>query len=583
MIWLVFHTMNNSTILNRLFRESIKPQLAKLSTSLIFMIIIALTTGATAWLLDPAIEKIFLDRDPVMAWVIPLAVIGILFIKGLATFIQVSILTEVGQKIIADTQIKMFTKIAYSDLGWLQINHSGKIISNFLYDVNLLQSAVSDCMANGFKDLLTLFCLLAVMFYQDWALSLIAIIAIPLVGLLSKKLGKRMKKASTNSQIETGVLASLLTENLDGTRIVKAYQQEEAEIKKVSNSIYRRMQLIIKVTKTRAAATPFSEFLAGFGIAGAMYFAGIKGIQGELPLNEFVSFLAAMMLAFQPLRRLAQVNTTMQEGFAAGTRVFKLLDEPIEILEKEKAAELNIKIGHVHFKDILLSYDKKNNILNNINFELIPGSTTALVGPSGSGKTSILNLIPRFYDPQNGNILIDGMNIKDVTIYSLRKSIALVSQDPILFDLSIGENIAYGKKLASIEEIIGAAKSASAHDFISKLPNGYDTLVGEKGYSLSGGQKQRLSIARAFLKDAPILLLDEATSSLDSESEYAVQSAINILMKDRTTLVIAHRLSTIENANKIIVLNNGNIEETGTHNQLIENDGLYKKLYERQF
>ena len=231
----------------------------------------------------------------------------------------------------------------------------------------------------------------------------------------------------------------------------------------------------------------------------------------------------------------------------------------------------------------MLSYDKKNNILNNINFELIPGSTTALVGPSGSGKASILNLIPRFYDPQNGNILIDGMNIKDVTIYSLRKSIALVSQDPILFDLSIGENIAYGKKLASIEEIIGAAKSASAHDFISKLPNGYDTLVGEKGYSLSGGQKQRLSIARAFLKDAPILLLDEATSSLDSESEYAVQSAINILMKDRTTLVIAHRLSTIENANKIIVLNNGNIEETGTHNQLIENDGLYKKLYERQF
>ena len=575
--------MTNSEILKRLFKENIRPQLAKLSTSFIFMVIIALATGATAWLLDPAIKKIFLERDAQMIWMIPLGVIGILFIKGLATFIQVSILTEVGQKIIADIQIKMFTKITYADLGWIQVNHSGKIIANFLYDVNLLQSAVSDNLANTFRNLLTLICLLGVMFYQDVTLSLIALIAIPLVTLLSKRLGRRMKKTSTSTQIETGILASLLTENLDGTRIVKAYQQEEAEIKKVSQSIYRRMQLLIKITKTRAAASPFSEFLAGFGIAGTMYYAGVRGIQGELPLNEFISFLGAMMLAFQPLRSLAQANTIMQEGFAAGKRVFNLMDQPLEIIEKNNAEELLVKKGEVIFKEISLSYDKKNTVLSNINLTLEPNSITALVGPSGSGKTSTLNLIPRFYDPLNGEILIDGMSTKDVTLYSLRSSVALVSQEPILFDLSIRDNISYGKKNASEEEIITAAKLASADQFILNFPNGYDTIIGEKGYSLSGGQKQRISIARAFLKNAPILLLDEATSSLDSESEHAVQKAISTLMKNRTTLVIAHRLSTIENANKIIVLNNGIIEETGTHEELIQNNGLYKKLYERQF
>ena len=570
-------------ILKRLYREYIKKHFKRILLSLALSLIVAGSTSATAWLLDPAIEKIFLERDAQMVLLIPLGVIGILFIKGVATFFQVSILTEIGQKIIADIQINMFTKITYADLGWLQINHSGKIIANFLYDVNLLQSSVSDNLANTFRNLLTLICLLGVMFYQDITLSLIALIAIPLVALLSKRLGKRMKKASTGTQIETGVLASLLSENLDGTRIVKAYQQEEAEIKKVSQSIYRRMQLLIKTTKTKAAAAPFSEFLAGFGIAGAMYYAGLRGIQGELPLNEFISFLGAMMLAFQPLRSLSQANTIMQEGFAAGKRVFELLDQPLEIIERNNAEELLVKKGKVVFKNVSLSYNKENIVLDNISLTLEPNSITALVGPSGSGKTSTLNLIPRFYDPLNGEILIDGMSTKDVTLYSLRSSVALVSQEPILFDLSIRDNISYGKKDASEEEIITAAKLASADQFILDFPNGYDTMIGEKGYSLSGGQKQRISIARAFLKNAPILLLDEATSSLDSESEYAVQKAISTLMKDRTTLVIAHRLSTIENADKIIVLNNGTIEETGSHEQLIQNSGLYKRLYERQF
>ena len=575
--------MSNFQILSRLFRESIKPQIFKLALSFLFMIVIALSTGATAWLLDPAIEKIFLEKDAKMIILIPIGIILILLTQGIATFFQTSILTEIGQKIVAETQIKMFSKITYADLGWIQNKHSGKFISNFLYDVNLLENAVSGSFAGGFKNLLTLICLIAVMFYQDWQLALIAIIALPLVGLLSSKLGKRMKKAATGMQAETGTLATLLSENLDGTRIVKAYQQEENEIEKVSQSIYRRMRLLIKAAKTKAAAAPFSEFLAGFGIAGAMYYAGIRGLQGELPLNEFISFLGAMMLAFQPLRSLSQINTVMQEGFSAATRVFDLLDSPTDIVEKKESDSLIVSKGKVEFSQVSLSYKGSNEILKGITLSLSPNSTTALVGPSGSGKTSILNLIPRFFDPQSGEVFIDDQNIQKVSLSSLRSSVALVSQEPILFDMSIKENIAFGRQNATDEEIIYAAKSASAHDFIMNLPKDYSTIIGEKGFSLSGGQKQRVSIARAFLKNAPILLLDEATSSLDSESEFAVQKTINTLMKDRTTLVIAHRLSTIENADKIIVLNEGNIEETGTHIELINNSGLYKKLYERQF
>ena len=576
--------MTGSQILKRLFKDSIKPYAGKLLASLFFMAIIALTTGATAWLLDPAIEKIFLDRDEKMLILIPLAIILTLLIKGIASYIQVYLLTVVGQQIIADTQVKMFSKVIYSDLAWLNQIHSAKIISNFLYDVNLLQGSVSNSLASGMKDLLTLVCLLAVMFYQDWRLATVAIIAFPLVGLLSGRLGRRMKKAATEGQVETGILASLLAENLDGTRIVKAYQQEESEIKKVSDSILRRMKNIIKAHVTRGAASPFAEFLAGFGIAGALYYAGLRGLQGELPLNEFISFLGAMMLAFQPLRRLAAINTTIQEGFSAAIRVFNLLDQKSLINENKDASDLKIEQGEIELKNVTLSYiGQKGSALDNISLSIPSGQITALVGPSGAGKTSILNLIPRFYDPNNGEVLIDNQDIRNVTISSLRSKIALVSQEPILFDDTVRENICYGKKSASDDEIISAAKSAAAHEFISELPDGYDTIIGENGFSLSGGQKQRMSIARAFLKDSPILLLDEATSSLDTESEHLVQEAINSLMKNRTTLVIAHRLSTIINSKKIIVLENGAVKETGNHEELIKANGIYKKLYDREF
>ena len=576
--------MTGSQILKRLFKDSIKPYAGKLLASLFFMAIIALTTGATAWLLDPAIEMIFLDRNEKMLILIPIAIILTLLIKGIASYIQVYLLTVVGQQIIADTQVKMFSKVIYSDLAWLNQIHSAKIISNFLYDVNLLQGSVSNSLASGMKDLLTLICLLAVMFYQDWRLATIAIIAFPLVGFLSGRLGRRMKKAATESQVETGILASLLAENLDGTRIVKAYQQEESEIKKVSNSILRRMKNIIKAHITRGAASPFAEFLAGFGIAGALYYAGLRGMQGELPLNEFISFLGAMMLAFQPLRRLAAINTSIQEGFSAAIRVFNLLDQKSLINENKDAFDLKVEQGEIKLKNVTLSYmGQKGSALDDISLSIPSGQITALVGPSGAGKTSILNLIPRFYDPNNGEVLIDNQDIRNVTISSLRSKIALVSQEPILFDDTVRENICYGKKSASDDEIISAAKSAAAHEFISKLPDGYNTMIGEKGFSLSGGQKQRMSIARAFLKDAPILLLDEATSSLDTESEHLVQEAINSLMKNRTTLVIAHRLSTIINSKKIIVLENGSVKETGNHEELIKADGIYKKLYDREF
>ncbi|MDC3086471.1 ABC transporter ATP-binding protein/permease [Pelagibacteraceae bacterium] len=576
--------MTGSQILARLFRDSIRPYAARLASSLFFMIIIALSTGATAWLLDPAIDKIFLDKDESMLLLIPIAIILTLLIKSVATYIQIVLLNGVAQNIIADTQIKLFKKIINADLSWLHKIHSAKIISNFLYDVTLLQDSVSSSLANGVKDLLTLICLLGVMYYQDWQLATISIIAFPLVGLLTKRLGKRVKKASTETQEETGVLASILSENLDGTRIVKAYQQEEQEIEKLSNSVWRRVKKILKGANARGAASPFAEFLAGFGIAGTLYYAGLRGLQGELPLNEFVSFLGAMMLAFQPLRRLASINTTLQEGFAAAIRVFGLLDQKSLINEKKDARDLSLSKSNIDLQEVTLSYEgQTNSALKEVSLNIPHGKTTALVGPSGSGKSSILNLIPRFYDPDSGKLKIDGQNIKDLTISSVRSVIALVSQEPILFDMTIKENILYSRPNSTDEEIISAAKSAAADSFISELPNGYDTIIGEKGYSLSGGQKQRISIARAFLKNAPILLLDEATSSLDTESESLVQEAIKKLMKDRTTLVIAHRLSTIINADQIIVLNDGKIVESGNHEELLLKNGIYKKLYEREF
>lgn len=575
--------MTGYQILKRLFQDSVKPYTVKLSSSFFFMVITALTTGLTAWILDPAIEKIFLEKDSEMLMIIPIAIILTLLLKSFATYMQSAILGEVAQKIIADTQIKMFTKIIYSDHAWVQKNHSGKLISNFLYDVTLLQDSVSSSLANGLRDLLTLICLIGVMYYQDWRLATVSLIAIPLVGLFSKKLGKRMKKTSTEGQIETGILASLLSENLDGQRVVKAYQQEEVEIKKVSSSIYKRMKLIIKGIKTRAAASPFSEFLAGFGIAGALYYAGIRGLQGELELNEFISFLGAMMLSFQPLKRLSTINTTIQEGFAAAIRIFNLMDQESHIKEVAKADRLNVSNGNIKFKDVSLSYDQDSSFaLKNINLTIEPGTTTALVGPSGAGKSSCLNLIPRFYDPSGGSIEIDGQKIKSVTLESLRSCISLVSQDPKLFDVSIRENISYGNINASYDEIVSASQSAAAHEFIMSLPDQYETVVGEKGYSLSGGQKQRISIARAFLRDAPILLLDEATSSLDNESEHLIQEAVKKLMQNRTTIVIAHRLSTIIDANKIAVFDQGKIIETGSHEELIKKGGLYSNLYKRE-
>ena len=576
--------MTGTQILKRLFRDSIRPYSLRLFSSLFFMVIIALCTGATAWLLDPAIDKIFLDKDESMLLLIPIAIILTLLIKSIATFIQIVLLNGVAQNVIADTQIKLFKKIINADLAWLHKVHSAKIISNFLYDVTLLQDSVSSSLANGVKDVLTLICLLGVMYYQDWQLATISIIAFPLVGILTRRLGKRIKKASTESQEETGTLASILSENLDGTRIVKAYQQEDEEIEKLSKSVFRRMTKILKGANARGAASPFAEFLAGFGIAGALYYAGLRGLQGELALNEFVSFLGAMMLAFQPLRRIAQINATLQEGFAAAIRVFGLLDQKSIINEAQNAPNLSIGKSDITFEDVTLSYEGQiNSALKGINLRIPHGKTTALVGPSGSGKSSILNLIPRFYDPDKGNVKIDNQDIKELTISSVRSSLALVSQEPVLFDMSIYDNILYGKPEASREEVIDAAKAAAAHEFISELPKQYETIVGEKGYSLSGGQKQRISIARAFLKNAPILLLDEATSSLDTESEHLVQNAISVLMKDRTTLVIAHRLSTIINSDQIIVLDSGSVAEIGTHEELLKKNGVYKKLYEREF
>lgn len=573
---------NSSYIFKRLLQEHVRPHLPKLMFAFVFMAIIAATTGITAWLFDPAIKKIFIEKDKAMLITIPIAIIIVMLTKCLAVYGQVFLMTAVGQKVIADTQIKMFKNITYSDLARLHDIHSGKIISNFLYDVAKLETAVSDGLTHLVRDGLTLLCLIGVMYYQDWQLALIATLVFPFVAILAKKFGKRMRKASKQGQEETGNLATFLSEVLDGTRVIKVYQQEQSEIERVIKTIYRRMELLLKAARTRALSSPIAEFIAGFGIAGSIYYAGSKGISGEMELNQFVSFLTAMMLSYQPLRSLANLNVKLQEGFAAAVRIFALLDTAPKVKEIENAEILTVKKASINFQNVSFEYSDGTRALKNVTLDALPGTVNALVGPSGSGKSTIMNLIPRFYDPANGYINISNKDVKKVTISSLRKALALVSQEAILFDATIKTNIAYGNPDATDEEIQNAAKLAAAHEFIVKCRDGYDTVIGENGVKLSGGEKQRLSIARAMLKDAPILLLDEATSSLDTESEKKVQEALKRLMKGKTTLIIAHRLSTVISADKIFVVKNGEIVESGKHNELLVKNGIYSSLYRNQ-
>jgi subfamily B ATP-binding cassette protein MsbA len=570
-------------ILFRLFNNYIKEHLGKIIIALVLSFGVAGGTAAIAWLLDPAIKKIFIEQNKTLTFLIPAAIVLAFVIKGLSLYFSRIALIKVSQEITRKLGVEMTSSILISDTHTIDSKHSGKYISHFLYDVGIVANMVGTGVLNLMKDSLTLTVLITLMFYQNWKLACFALIMMPLAVIVAKSLGKRLGKVTTESAEVSGTLSSFLGEMIKGSRMIKIYQQEKFEFDRSRKILQTYMEKQIKMASVLIRATPIMEILTGFMIAGFIYYAGILVSTGEIEINNFFSFLTAMMLAYQPIRSLATINMLFYQGAAAAERVFNIIDTKVAIKEQKNLPNLKINKVNIEFKDVSFVYPKTNDeAIKDINISIEGGSTTALVGHSGAGKSTIINLLPRFYDPQKGQIYIDGQNTRDVTLSSLRKNISLVSQDIILFDDTVRANIAYAKSGASEEEIIKACDFAAAVDFIDNLPQSYETMIGENGVRLSGGQKQRISIARAILKNSSIILLDEATSSLDAESEEKVQNAIINLTKNKTTLVIAHRLSTIMRANKIIVVNQGRIAEIGTHNHLLKNSIIYKNLYSKQ-
>ena len=570
-------------ILKRIYREHVKYHLKKIFIALILSIIIAGTSSATAWLLDPAVKKVFIDQDTTLSWIIPIAIIFVFSGKGLSLYFARTIIIRVGEEIAGELNRKIANNILTTDTQTLDNRHSGKYISNIMYDTGLVQNLVSTGVLNLMKDTFTALALIGVMFYQNWKLALFAILMMPLAGGLAKTLGKRIGKATGQAGVASGKLVSFLSEILKGSKMIKIYQKEEQENEKANEVISDVVEKNIKIGKVMVRATPIMETLTGFMIAGFIFFSGRLISAGELEINQFFSFLAAMMLAYQPIRSIATLNMAAYSGAAAFKRISSVVDKNIQIKNNKDLPELQIKNSDIKFNNVSFNYEKNvEKAIKNISFKIKGNTMAAFVGQSGAGKSTLINLLPRFYDPIDGNIEIDNQKINEITLQSLRKNISLVSQDIILFDDTIRNNIAYANDKASQEEIARACRYAAAEEFITKLPNGLDTMIGENGVRLSGGQKQRISIARAILKESPIILLDEATSSLDAESEEIVQNAITNLTKNKTTLVIAHRLSTIHSADNIFVMKDGNIINSGSHDFLINNCKEYKSLYQKQ-
>jgi len=567
----------------RLYKFYVKKHLFKLIIALFLSFGVAGGTAAIAWLLDPAVKQVFLEQNKTMAILIPFAIVAAFATKGLSLYFARIITIKVGNEIWRELSTQMSSSILKSDTSTVEAKHSGKYVSHFLYDVGLINSLVSSGVLNLMKDTLTLIVLISLMFYQNWKLASFALIMMPLSALVAKSLGRRMGKVTGESAIISGKLSSFLSEMIKGSKMTKIYQQEDFEFNRSKTILTQLMEKQIKIGSVLIRAQPVMELLTGIIIACFIYYTGKMISTGEIEINQFFSFLTAMMLAYQPIRSLATINILFYQGGTAAERVFGVIDTQPVIKEMKDLPNLKIAKSHIEFKNVNFSYPKADiAAIENISFSVEGGSTTALVGHSGAGKSTIISLIPRFYDPSKGQIYIDGQNIKEITLSSLRKNISLVSQDIILFDDTVRANIAYANLKASEEQIKKACDFAAATEFIEKLPNGHETMIGENGIRLSGGQKQRISIARAILKDTPIILLDEATSSLDADSEQRVQNAIMNLTKNKTTLVIAHRLSTIMRANKIIVLNQGEIVESGTHNELVNNSVIYKNLYSKQ-
>ena len=570
-------------LLVRLVRDHVRPHLGRLLLAGLLMAIAAGATAALAYLMEPVLDEIFLEKDRTLLIVVPVLVLVITLIRGAATYGQAVLMAFVGQRVIADLQSRVFAHILRFDLAFFQDTASGGLVSRLTNDVNMMRNAVANALTGLVRDSLTLFFLVGVMFEKDWKLALIACVVFPIAIYPIARIGRRMRKVSTSALQELGLFTARLNEAFQGARHVKAYNREDFEAARTDRLIESVFRLIFKQHRTRAIASPLMETLGGVFIGILILYGGWQVIEEALTPGAFFAFVTAMLLAYRPLRALANLNASLQEGLAASQRVFDLLDTEPQIVEAPDARPLARAGGAIALEGVSFTYPNGTPALRAVTLEIPAGQTVALVGPSGAGKSTVLNLIPRFYDVDRGAVTIDGTDVRAATIESVRDAVALVSQEAVLFDDTIRANIAYGRIEASEDEIVDAARAAGAHPFIEDLPQGYDTIIGERGVKLSGGQRQRLSIARAMLKDAPILLLDEATSALDAESERQVQEALRSLMRGRTTLVIAHRLSTVEQADRIHVLEDGRLAESGTHRSLLAEEGVYARLHAMQF
>lgn len=568
-------------LVKRLLRDYVRPHKGKIALAVICMVIVAAMTAMNAWLMQPILDEIFLKKDREMLMLVPAVVIIIALVKGVSQYGQDMIMRWVGQRVISDMQLHLFSHLIYADLAMFHDQASGKLISRFTNDIQMMRLTLTKVLTGLAKESLTLVFLIGVMFYQSWQLAVLAFLVFPLAVHPVIRLGKRMRKISDQTQNELGVFTSQLDEIFQGARIVKAYSREKYEIGRAQSIIEGLFRLYVKASRVHSAASPIMEALAGIAIAAVVWYGGLQVIEGGTTPGAFFSFITAMIMAYRPVKSIAGLNNNLQEGLAAAKRYFSVIDAEPKIREAKDARPLGIEHGAIAFDGVKFSYDGKEEALKGVTMEVPAGKTVALVGPSGGGKSTMLNLILRYYQPQEGVITIDGQDISRVTFKSLRDSISLVSQETILFDDTVRANIAYGKISATEEEIVEAAKAAAAHDFISALPEGYDTMIGQHGVRLSGGQRQRISIARAVLKNAPILLLDEATSALDPVSEKRIQEALHQLMEGRTTLVIAHRLSTVVDADLIYVVMDGTIAEAGSHKELLGMGGVYSHLYDR--
>ena len=576
--------MNKIDIIKRLFFDYTKKHINKLILSIFFALLVAGSTSAIAYLLDPAIKKIFIEKDQTLIIIIPIFIIASFAIKGFSLYVAKVLMIGVSEEVRKDLQCDMLGNLIEADTKLIDGKHTGKFISHLTNDVNHITNLISTAVLNIFKDSLTLIGLLIVMFFQNWKLSLVAIIMIPLATFAARTLGKRIGKVATEQMLRAGILNTYLIELFKNHKLIKIFQQEKYEKIRAEKFINDVKEKSIKIATVYVRASPIMETLTGIMIAVLIFYSGKLVLKNEIDINNFFSFLAAMMLAYQPVRSLATLNITISQGLSAAKRILPVIDEKSELLQNKDGSEIKVDSGNIEFKNVSFKYEKEKEIktLNSVSIKMLGGKMTSIVGHSGAGKSTILNLIPRFYDAISGDIQIDNQSIYKCTIQSLRKNISLVSQDTTLFDDTIRNNIAYANLNSTQKEIEEAAKYSFASEFIEKLPNKYETIIGENGTRLSGGEKQRLSIARAMLKKSQIILLDEATSSLDAETENKIQDAINFLTKDRTTIVIAHRLSTILNSDKIYVIDSGRVVDEGNHEQLLANSKVYKNFYEKQ-